>query len=139
MIVYTGGTFDLFHAGHVRLLRRCRELAGASGEVVVALNDDDFVEDFKGKRPVVPYEGRAEVLRACRFVDRVIRNEGGPDSRPAIEAACPDLIVVGSDWLERDYLAQLGPSAEWLTERGIGLCFLPYTKGVSSTLIREAI
>lgn len=139
MIVYTGGTFDLFHAGHVNLLRRCRRLAGEDGEVVVALNTDDFVESFKGKRPVIPFEDRAQMLRACRFVDRVVRNDGGPDSKPTIELVSPDLIVVGSDWLEKDYLGQMGFTEAWLRERGIGLCYLPYTEGVSSTSLRASL
>jgi cytidyltransferase-like protein len=48
-IVYTGGTFDLFHSGHVNLLMRCKEIAGLEGKVVVGLNSDAFVQRFKGK------------------------------------------------------------------------------------------
>jgi glycerol-3-phosphate cytidylyltransferase len=133
--VYTGGTFDLFHAGHVKFLERCRQF----GKVTVALNTDEFIEAYKGKPPVMSYEERAEVLLACRFVHDVVPNFDGADSRTAIEWVEPDLIVIGSDWAVRDYHAQMGFDQAWLDERGIGLCYLPYTKGVSSTDIKARI
>ena len=133
--VYTGGTFDLFHAGHVKFLERCRQF----GKVTVALNTDEFIEAYKGKPPVMSYEERAEVLLACRFVHDVVPNFDGADSRTAIDWVEPDLIVIGSDWAVRDYHAQMGFDQAWLDERGIGLCYLPYTKGVSSTDIKARI
>jgi glycerol-3-phosphate cytidylyltransferase len=133
--VYTGGTFDLFHAGHVKFLERCRQF----GKVTVALNTDEFIEAYKGKPPVMSYQERAEVLLACRFVHDVVPNFDGADSRTAIDWVEPDLIVIGSDWAVRDYHAQMGFDQAWLDERGIGLCYLPYTKGVSSTDIKARI
>lgn len=138
-IVYTGGTFDLFHYGHVRLLMRCRLLAGRHGEVVVSLNTDEFITAYKGRPPVVPYAQREEVLRACRYVDDVVPNIGGADSKPAIEAVTPDIIAVGSDWQKRDYYAQMQFTPEWLKQQGIRLVFLPYTEGTSSSAIRAAL
>ena len=135
MIIYTGGTFDLFHVGHVRFLKRCAEM----GRVTVSLNTDDFVARYKGRHPVIPYADRAEVLEACRFVDAVVPNIGGENSKPAIERVNPDVIAVGSDWAERDYHAQMGFTPAWLDARGILLVFLPYTEGVSSREIRAAL
>lgn len=135
MIVYTGGTFDLLHRGHVAFLSRCAEL----GSVVVALNTDAFVEEYKGRPPVIPYADRAAVLEACRHVAKVVPNRDGPDSRTTIEAVAPDVIVVGSDWAAKDYHGQMGFTQAWLDERGIGLCYLPYTGGVSTTRIRERL
>lgn len=132
-LVYTGGTFDLFHAGHTRFLARCAEF----GSVVVALNTDEFIEQYKGKPPVLSYEDRREVLLACRYVERVIPNIGGVDSKPAILAVDPDLIVIGSDWARRDYYKQMGFTQDWLDQRGIGLSYIPYTEGISSTIIKE--
>ena len=132
LVIYTGGTFDLFHAGHVEFLRRCSEL----GSVVVSLNTDEFIEAYKGRKPVISYEERATVLDACRFVDRVVPNIGGNDSRIAIDLVKPDLVVIGSDWAIKDYHAQMSFSQEWLDERGIGLAYLPYTKGISTTDIK---
>ena len=137
MRVYTGGTFDLFHIGHVRLLWRCSKLAYPDGEVVVALNTDDFVTAYKGRPPVISYAERREILEACRYVDRVVPNHGGADSKPAIEWVQPDIIAVGSDWQDRDYYAQMGFTQAWLDERGIRLIYLPYTEGVSTSDIRD--
>ena len=132
-LVYTGGTFDLFHAGHVQFLRRCFELCS----VVVSLNTDEFIEEYKGKPPVISYADRRDVLLACRYVDSVVQNTGGPDSTIAIESVMPDLVVIGSDWARRDYYTQIAFDQDWLDERGIGLCYIPYTQGISSTAIKE--
>ena len=132
-LVYTGGTFDLFHAGHVQFLQRCAEF----GSVVVSLNTDEFIEQYKGKPPVIGYADRRGVLMACRFVDRVIPNVGGADSKAAIEMVNPDMIVIGSDWAKKDYYSQMQFTQDWLDERGIGLAYLPYTQGISSTAIKE--
>lgn len=133
--IYTGGTFDLFHSGHVNLLRRCSEL----GYVVVSLNTDEFIEGYKGKPPVLSYQEREAVLKSCKYVDQVIPNVGGSDSKIAIELAQPDYIAIGSDWAKRDYYAQMGFDQDWLDARGIGLVYIPYTKGVSSTNIKGRI
>jgi glycerol-3-phosphate cytidylyltransferase len=135
LVVYTGGSFDLFHSGHVAFLKRCKELAG-DGRVVVSLNTDEFILDYKGKGLVMNYEERRAVLLSCRFVDDVVPNLGGADSCLAIDLAKPDLVVIGSDWARRDYYAQMGFSQDWLDERGIGLVYLPYTAGISSTDIK---
>jgi glycerol-3-phosphate cytidylyltransferase len=135
-IVYTGGTFDLFHSGHVNLLKRCREVAGQDGKVVVALNTDDFISQFKNKKPICSEQERLDVLLACRYVDEVVMNVGGQDSRISIEMVGPNYIVVGSDWAKKDYYAQMSFTQEWLDKRGIGLVYVPYTQTISSTKIR---
>jgi glycerol-3-phosphate cytidylyltransferase len=132
-VVYTGGTFDLFHAGHVEFLRRCSEL----GSVVVSLNTDEFIEEYKGKPPVISYADRRSVLMACKYVDDVIANIGGPDSRIAIESVMPDMVIIGSDWARKDYYTQMAFDQDWLDDRGIGLAYIPYTPGISSTAIKE--
>lgn len=136
-VVYTGGTFDLFHSGHVNLLKRCREIAGSTGLVIVSLNTDDFIWQFKNKRPICSEEERAEVLSSCRYVDKVVMNVGGSDSRIAIDLVNPNYIVVGSDWAEKDYYSQMSFDQKWLDERGIGLVYVPYTKTISSSEIRK--
>lgn len=135
-VVYTGGTFDLFHSGHVNLLKRCKEIAGQSGSVVVSLNTDAFIQEYKGKPPVCSDVEREAVLLSCMYVDEVVMNVGGKDSRIAIELAQPDYIVIGSDWAKKDYYAQMGFDQDWLDERGIGLIYVPYTKEISSTKIK---
>jgi len=137
--VYTGGSFDLFHLGHVAFLRSCKELAGPDGEVIVSLNTDEFIKEYKGKGLVMTYAERKAVIEGCRWVDRVIPNVGGADSRIAIDLVQPDLIVIGSDWARRDYYSQMQFDQDWLDERGIGLCYIPYTSGISSTDIKSRL
>lgn len=133
--VYTGGTFDLFHSGHVAFLKRCAEV----GSVTVSLNTDEFIYNYKGKPPVMSYAERESVLLACRYVDAVVPNLGGEDSTMAIEAVQPDIIIVGSDWARRDYYKQMGFDQDWLDERGIGLAYIPYTQGISTTELKKRI
>lgn len=130
--VYTGGTFDLFHRGHAQFLKRCHEL----GEVTVALNTDEFIAEYKGKPPVMTYNEREEVLLACRWVDRVIPNFGGANSKPSIELIQPDIVAIGTDWARRDYYAQMQFTQDWLDERGVALIYIPYTSGISSTNVK---
>ena len=139
LVVYTGGSFDLFHSGHVAFLARCKEIAGITGEVVVSLNTDEFILAYKGKGLIMNYEERKNVLESCRYVDRVIPNTGGADSTIAIDLVKPDLVIIGSDWARRDYYAQMNFTQDWLDDRGIGLAYIPYTQGISSTMIKERL
>lgn len=137
VIVYTGGTFDMFNRGHVRFLKACRDLAGESGLVVVALNQDDFIEQFKKRKPICSFEERHEVLSACRYVNRVIPNWGGADSKPAILNVMPYVIAIGSDWKPpRDYHAQMQFTSEWLDQHDIQLVFIDRDLDISTTQIR---
>jgi glycerol-3-phosphate cytidylyltransferase len=133
-IVYTGGTFDLFHTGHVELLEYCAMLGT---DVVVSLNTDDFVKSYKESTPVMSYEERKDILLATRYVDEVVPNRGGCDSKPAILEVQPDIIVIGMDWLDKDYCGQMGFTSDWLSEHRIILCYVPRTRGVSTTELKK--
>lgn len=144
MIVYTGGTFDLFHEGHVELLRVCRELAGPDGRVVVALNTDAFIERYKGRLPAQPYGLRASVLRSSGLVDLVVCNVGGEFSGTSIDVIVPDVLAIGDDWLDADsptpearYWHQLGVTGEWLETRRLHVVYVPRTTGQSTTRLRS--
>ncbi len=104
---------------------------------MVSLNTDEFIEEYKGKPPVISYADREAVLLACRFVDRVVPNTGGTNSKPSIEEVWPDIIAIGTDWARRDYYKQMSFDQDWLDERGIALIYIPYTQGISSTAIKE--
>lgn len=134
-LIYTGGTFDLFHAGHAAFLQRASQL----GEVVVALNTDEFIAEYKGTSPVMTYREREAVLRSCKWVTDVVPNAGGADSRIAISQVKPNYIIIGSDWARRDYYYQMGFDQDWLDERGIGLIYIPYSDGISTTAIKQRL
>jgi glycerol-3-phosphate cytidylyltransferase len=139
LVVYTGGTFDLFHAGHVNFLKRCKEIAGELGSVVVSLNTDEFIKEYKGKPPVVSFSDRMAVLKACKYVDQVIANSGGADSKPTILQVSPNIIAIGTDWARRDYYKQMQFTQDWLDEKDMSLIYIPYTKGISSTEIKTRL
>ena len=135
MIVYTGGTFDLFHAGHVQFLRKCSQY----GEVVVALNTDEFIQSFKGKPPIMSYAERYEVVSSCRYVKYVVPNINGADSKPTILSVNPDFIIIGDDWLKKNYYKQMKFTKKWLKDNRIKLIYVPYTKGISTTDIKKRL
>jgi glycerol-3-phosphate cytidylyltransferase len=141
--VYVGGTFDMFHIGHVELLRGAWHVAlrgqSFSARVVVALNTDDFIEQYKGRKPVCSYEERKAVVEAIKYVDRVIPNIGGTDSKPSILQVNPDYICVGSDWTADTIKAQMSLTDDWLMEHLIQLHIIPRTTGVSSSGIKDRL
>ncbi|GIV03966.1 MAG: hypothetical protein KatS3mg015_2796 [Fimbriimonadales bacterium] len=133
--VYVGGTFDLFHAGHVELLRR----AAQHGRVWVALNSDHYAESLKGRKPVLDYGERAAVLLACEYVTSVLCNNG--TERDLLEIVQPSTIIYANDgtYSRDSYLSLLGIDEDWLKRNSAELKFLPYTEGVSSTEIINRI
>lgn len=139
MITYSGGSFDVLHAGHVHLLRECRKLAGLGGKVVVALNTDEFITTYKGAPPICSYLEREEVLRALRDVDDVVPNESGADSKPTILKVHPDWIAIGEDWARRDYYSQMGFTRSWLGSQGISLVYIPHLPMLSSSIIKQRV
>jgi glycerol-3-phosphate cytidylyltransferase len=134
--VYTGGTFDLLHIGHIDLLRKAKEIGNY---LIVSLNTDEFVKEYKKKPPVQTYEERKEMLEACRYVDEVIPNTGGYDSKPSILKAKPQYIIHGTDWMGDSYLKQLDISVEFLTENNIGLIYVPRVKRSSTTDVKARV
>lgn len=132
MILYTGGTFDLFHHGHVQFLKRCKDFAD---KIVVGLNTDEFVEQYKWQPPVMSLAERLQIVQACKYVDKVVVNSGGSDSKPIIDEIGPNIIAVGSDWTYKDYYDQMDFNQKWLDDRGIITMFIPYTKDISTTII----
>lgn len=135
--VLTCGSFDLLHVGHLALLRECWKLAGDYGQVAVAVNTDEFMAQFK-REPVVPYLQRAEMVRAVRYVNLVIPNDGVDQSR-LIEEMKPDILAIGVDWATKDYYSQLGITPAWLFERNISLVYVAHehSSGISTTILRS--
>ncbi len=121
MIVgYTTGAFDLFHVGHVNLLRNARSLCD---RLIVGVSTDKCLQSYK-RKPVIPYEDRAAIVRACRYADVVIP-QTDMNKREAVERLKPDFLFIGDDWFERYSGEQLG----------VRIVYLPYTRKVSTTLL----
>jgi glycerol-3-phosphate cytidylyltransferase len=130
MTIYTGGTFDILHIGHINFLNHCKKL----GDVTVALNTDEFIERYKGKKPLFSYEERKTHLLS--IVSRVIPNDS-EDSRPTILSVKPDVIAIGTDWAIKDYYKQMSFTQDWLDEQNITLIYIPYYKHISSSEIKR--
>lgn len=102
--VLTAGTFDLIHAGHLRLLLEAKELAGPNGELIVVVARDQNVMRFKGRPPILPEGDRLLILRNLKPVDRAVLGDLS-DPLTSIVRAGPDLIVLGYDqWADEAWL-----------------------------------
>lgn len=145
MNIFTAGTWDLVHPGHVALINNCRYLAGHDGNVIVSVNTDEFVERFKNRRPIMSTKDRMTMMSALSGVDIVVKNTGEEYIEKTIENVEEkygfkiDLIVIGSDWHSKDYLSQLHTNWDYLGEKGIGICYYQYSPGVSTTEIKKRI
>jgi len=131
--LYTGGTFDLLHFGHFNFLKKCKQI---SDHVTIALNMDEFIEDFKGVRPIMNFQERKKSLEYCPYVDEVIPNIYGKDSKPSILSVGPTILAIGDDWAKKDYYQQMDFTQDWLDENNIVLTYIPYTKGISTSEIK---
>jgi glycerol-3-phosphate cytidylyltransferase len=125
--VITYGTFDLFHVGHVRLLRRLRALGD---RVIVGCSTDEF-NAIKGKESVFSYAERAEILAACAYVDLVIPERNWEQKAEDIRTHGVDIFAMGDDWAGK--FDDLGPRT------GCTVTYLPRTLDVSSTDIRDLL
>lgn len=134
--IYIGGTFDLLHAGHIRLFKRAKKYADI---VIVALNTDEFHKRYKGDYPILKLYERKKMLKACKYVDKVIVNIGNEDSKPAIIKVQPDFILHGDDWKGKSLMKQMGLTEAFLQQQGIKMVYLPYTKGISTTEIKKRV
>jgi len=131
IIGYTSGVFDLFHIGHLNLLRNAK---GMCDKLVVGVSTDELV-GYKNKKAVITHSERMEIVRSVRYVDSVIPQEN-MDKLEMWKKISFDLMFVGDDWYQtenwRDY-------EEKFKAVGVKIVFFPYTKGTSSTLINKTL
>lgn len=131
MIGYTTGVFDLFHVGHVNLLRNAKSMCD---HLIVGVTVDELVS-YKNKRAVIRFEDRIEVVKACKYVDAVVP-QFDMDKIRAVQKLSVDRIFVGDDWYGKDAWIKL---EEDLKQFNTEVIYFPYTKGVSSTLINDTL
>ena len=125
--ILTYGTYDLLHYGHIRLLKRARELGDY---LVVALSTDDF-NDGKGKAAYHDYKTRKEMLEAVRYVDLVIPEDNWDQKRDDVKNYFIDVVAMGSDWAGHEKFEVLRDLCE--------VVYLDRTEGVSTTRIKEEL
>lgn len=131
VIGYTTGVYDLFHIGHLNLLRNARNLCD---RLVVGVTTDELVS-YKNKRSVIPFVERLEIVRGCRYVDAVVPQEE-LDKFEAWKKLRFDILFVGDDWYGSDRWEEL---EQKFKDAGVRVVYFPYTKGTSSTLINETL
>lgn len=134
MVILTLGTFDLPHYGHYRLLKRLDEI----GIVAVGLNTDEFVLKYKGLKPVMNYEERRKTLKEWGYYV-FSNNQTDGSIKDVIETVEPNIIAIGTDWLKKDYLKQVGLTVKYLEGKNISLLYTPYTYGISTTEIKRRL
>lgn len=127
---YIPGTFDMFHIGHLNLIKRAKELCDY---LVVGVCSDELIEFYKRHKPCISYEDRKEIVAAIKYVDEVICvNMNNSDKIAAWKQIHYDAHFCGDDHIdhwnyERDYLKQYG----------VEFVFFPYTQGISTSLLRK--
>ena len=132
VIGYTQGTFDMFHIGHLNLIKNAKRHCDY---LVVGVNSDDLVESYKNKRPIIPLDERVEIMRAIKYVDEVIVTNT-LDKKEIWEKVRFNEIYIGDDWKGNERWEKTGKEMEQLRAK---LVFLPYTKDTSSTMLREKL
>lgn len=121
----TYGTFDLFHYGHLRLFQRIKEFADF---LIVAVSTDEF-NSLKGKKTIIPFENRIEIVRNIKYVDKVIAEESWKQKIDDIKKYEIDYLVMGDDWKGKfDDLKQY-----------CEVIYLQRTDGISSSSIKNSL
>lgn len=132
VIGYTTGVYDLFHIGHLNILRRAKEQCDY---LIVGVSTDKLVEEYKHKKPIIPFSERVQIVSAIKYVDKVVPQET-LDKLTAWEKYKFDVMFHGSDWkgskLYQDIERKLG-------EVGVQIVYLPHTTGTSSTILTEKL
>lgn len=131
VIGYTAGVFDLFHIGHLNLLKNAK---GLCDKLIVGVTVDDLVL-YKGKRAMIPFEDRIEIVRSIKYVDAAVP-QYDMDKLSMCKKLGASVLFVGDDWFGTEKWKDYEKTFE---ENGIKIVYFPYTKGVSSTKINNAL
>ena len=125
--VWTNGTFDVLHAGHIKLFREARKLAGPGGKVVVGTDSDDRIRTLKGPtRPINNLFDRIDFLRSIKYIDDVVAFSSEDTLIANIKRYSPDIILIGED-----YIGKRVVGGEFAKE----IIFFPRYGGLSSSKI----
>lgn len=131
IIGYTTGVFDLFHIGHLIMLKNAKALCD---KLIVGVTTDELVS-YKGKKAVIPFDERLEIVRSIKYVDAAIPQRD-MNKLEAWKRLKFDLMFVGDDWYDTPKWNDFNKQFE---AEGVKIIYFPYTKGTSSTLINETL
>lgn len=131
-IGYTTGVFDLFHIGHLNILKLAKEQCDY---LIVGVSTDELVLDYKGKTPIIPYHERIAIIESIRYVDKVVP-QLTLDKCVAWESLKFNVIFHGDDWKGTRVYNEF---EERLKKVDVDIVYFPYTKGTSSTLLGDVL
>lgn len=131
IIGYTTGVYDLFHIGHLNLLKSAK---GMCDKLIVGVTVDELVA-YKGKKAMIPFEDRIEIVRSVKYVDAAVPQQD-MDKLTACKKLGAKILFVGDDWYGTEKWKEYEKEFE---RAGIRIVYFPYTRGVSSTKITEAL
>ncbi len=131
VVGYTTGVFDLFHVGHVRVLRNAKAMCD---RLIVGVTNDELVS-YKNKRSVIPFEERLEIVQSCKYVDLAVE-QATMDKMDAFRRYKFNIMFVGDDWYKTDKWQSIDTE---MREKRVRVIYFPYTKTTSSTLINQTL
>ncbi len=131
VIGYTAGVYDLFHVGHLNLLKNAK---GMCDRLIVGVTTDDLVA-YKDKQSFIPFEDRMEIVRSIKYVDAVVP-QSDMDKLTMCKKLGATVLFVGDDWYGTE---KWQAYEKEFNEAGIKIVYFPYTKGISSTKIAQAL
>lgn len=132
IIGYTTGVYDMFHIGHLNILRRAKEQCDF---LIVGVSTDELVQKEKNKTPVIPFEERVEIVKAIRYVDKVVP-QVDKNKMEAWQELRFNKMFVGSDWKGTP---QWNAFEKEFSEVGVEIVYLTHTDGISSTQLTDYI
>lgn len=130
IIGYTTGVFDMFHIGHLNILRRAKEQCDF---LIVGVSTDEVVEQYKHHRPIIPFEQRIEIVAAIKWVDQVVP-QTTMDKMQAWNELHFDIMFHGDEWKGSELFNKY---EKVFAVVGAKIVYLPHTEGISSSLLRE--
>ena len=131
IIVYTSGTWDLFHVGHLNILEKSAKLGD---KLIVGVSTDELIMEYKGIPPVISFEQRFKIVESIKWVSKAVKQEILTEVRQLKELDV-DIVTIGDDWKDK-YLEGL----EWMKKQpGKKVIYIPYTSDVSTTSIKRNI
>ena len=129
---YTTGVFDMFHIGHLNILKKAKEQCDY---LIVGVSTDEVVKSYKNKKPIIPFEERIAIIKELKCVDQAVP-QTSMDKMKAWEKYNFDVLFHGSDWKGSEMYNKM---IKEFSSVGVDVVFLPHTEGVSSTLLSEVL